>query len=111
MGLTAAMHSYTSEAAIAAKILRYPGGRCTSILAGTPKKQAFSTVFDPPQLHERDATEPHILPYVYLVDALPREPIRIVRARPEQTVAWPKHGDVSCSHGTFRPASSRAAIP
>ena len=84
---------------------------CTSVLAGTPKKQAFSTVFDPPQLHERDATEQHIWPNVYLVDALPREPIRIVRARPEQTVAWPKHGDASCSHGTFRPASSRAAIP
>ena len=105
------MHSYTSEAAIAAKILRNPGGRCASVLAGTPKKQVFSTVFDPPQLHERDATEPHIWPNAYLVDALPREPIRIVRARPEQTVAWPKHGDASCSHGTFRPASSRAAIP
>ena len=75
------MHSYTSEAAIAAKILRYPGGRCTSVLAGTPKKleQPFSTIFDPPQLHERDAAEPHIWPNVYLADALPREPIRIVR--------------------------------
>ncbi len=93
LGLAAAMHSNTSEAAIAAKILRYPGGRCTSVLTGTTKKQAFNTVFDPPQLHERDATEPHIWPNVYLVDALPREPIRIVRAQPEQTVAWPKHGD------------------
>ena len=105
------MHSYTSEAAIAAKILRNPGGRCTSVLAGTRMKQAFSTVFYPPQLHERDATEPHIWPNVYLADALPNEPIRIVRAQPEQTIAWPKHGDASCSHGTFRPASSRAAIP
>ena len=104
------MHSYTSEAAIEAKILRNPGGQYTSILAGTPKKQAFSTVFGPPQLHERDATEPHIWPNVYLADALPNEPIRIVRAQPEQTIVWPKHGDVSCSHGTFRPAGSRAAI-
>ena len=48
MGLTARMHSYTSEEAIAAKILRYPGGRCTSVLAGTRKKQAFGAVFDPP---------------------------------------------------------------
>ncbi len=47
LDLTAGMHSYTSEAAIAAKILRNPGGQCTSILAGTSKKQAFSTVFDP----------------------------------------------------------------
>ena len=109
--LTAGMHSYTSASAIAATILRNPGGRCTAVLAGTPKKQACGTAFDPSQLHERDATEPHIWPNVYLVDALPREPIRIVRARPEQTVAWPKHGDASCSHGTFRPASSRAAIP
>jgi hypothetical protein len=98
------MHSHTSEAAIAVKLFRNPGGRCTSGWAGTPKKQAFSTVFDPPQLHERDSTAPHIWPTVYLADALPREPIRIVRAQPEQTVAWPKHADASCSHGTFRPA-------
>jgi hypothetical protein len=104
------MHSYTSKAAIAAKILRNPGGRCNSVLAGTPKKQAFSTVFDPPQLHERDTTEPHIWPNVYLADALLREPIRIVSAQPEQTVAWPKHADASCSHGTFYPAGSHAAI-
>ncbi len=105
------MHSNTSEADIAAKILRNPGGRCTSVLASTPKKQAFSTVFDPAQLHEQDATEAHFWPNVYLADALSREPIRIVRAQPEQTVAWLKHGDVSCSHGTFFPAASRAAIP
>ena len=92
LGLTGRMHSCTSEAAIAAKILWNPGGRCTSVLAGTPKEQPFSTVFDPPQLHERDAAEPHIWPNVYLADALPREPIRIVRGQPEQTVAWPKHG-------------------
>ena len=91
---------YTSAAAIAAKILRNPGGRCTSLLAGTPKVQAFSTVFDPPQLHKRDATEQHIRPNVYIADALPREPIRFVIGQPEQTVAWPKHGDASasCSH-------------
>ena len=29
---------------------------------------------------------------LYLAEALPREPIRIVRGQPEQTVAWPKHG-------------------
>ena len=87
LGLTGRMHSYTSEAAIAAKILRNLGGRCTSVLAGTPKKQPFSTVFDPPQLHERDATEPHIWPNVYLADALLRESIRIVRGQPEPTVA------------------------
>ncbi len=108
LGLTARMHSYTSEAAITAKILRNPGGLCTSVLAGTPKKQVFSTVFDLPKLHERDATEPHIWPNVYLANALLREPIRIVRAQPEQTVARPKHGDASCSHETFLP---RAAIP
>ena len=60
LGLTAGMHLYTSEEAIAAKILRNPGGRCTSVLAGTRKKKAFNTVFDHPQLHELDATEPHI---------------------------------------------------
>ena len=69
--LTAGMHSYTSEAAITAKILRNPGGQCTSVLADTPKKQAFSTVLDPPQRHERDATEPNIRLNVYLAKALP----------------------------------------
>ena len=105
------MHSYTSEAAIAAKILRNPGGRCTSVVAVASKKQAFSAAFDPPQLLERDATEQHIWSTVYLADAVPREPIRNVRAQPEQTVAWPTHGDASYLHGTFRPAGSRAAIP
>ena len=109
-GLTAGMHSHTSEAAIAAKILRNPGGRCTSVWAGTPKKQAFSAVFDPQQPLERDATEQHIWPNVYLADALLREPIRIGRAQPEQTVAWPQHSDASWSHGTLRPAGASAAI-
>ncbi len=91
-------------------MLRNPGGRCTFVWAGTIKKQAFSTVFDPQQPLERDAVEPHIWPNVYLADELLREPIRIVRAKPEQTVAWPKHADASYSHGTLRPAGASAAI-
>ena len=79
-----------------------------SVLAGTCMKQAFSTVFDPLQLHLLDSTEPHIWQNVYLAYALPREPIRIVRALPEQTVAWPKHGDVTCSHGTSSALGVRA---
>ena len=70
---------YTSEAAIAAKILRNPGGQCTSVLADTLEKQAFCTVFDPPQLHERDGTWPNIWPNVYLADSLPSDPSKIVR--------------------------------
>ncbi len=71
----------------------------------------MGTVFDNPQLQKRDATEPQIRSNVYLADELPRKPSWIVRGHPEQTLAWPKHGDVSCSHGTFLPAASRAAIP
>ncbi len=106
------MHSHTSEseAAIAEKILQNPGGRCTFVWAGTLKKQAFSTVFDPQQPLERDATEQHIWTNVYLADELLRKPIRIGRAQPEQTVAWPQHADASCSHGTLRPAGASAAI-
>ena len=110
------MPSYTSETAIAAKILRNPGCQCTSVVADTLEKEVtvFRTVFDPPQLHERDATEPHIWPNVYLADSLPSDPSKIVRGQPEQTVSWPKHGrgDASCSHGTSQvlPAASRAAI-
>ncbi len=75
-------------------IAKNTGGRCTSVLAGTLKKQAFSNVsqVDPPQLHERDAAEPHIWPNVYLADSLPSVPSKIIRGQPEQTVAWPKHG-------------------
>ena len=69
-------------------------------MADNPKKQAFSIIFAPPKLHERDATEPNIRPNVYLADTLPNESSRIVRGKPEQTVAWPKHGDAPCSHGT-----------
>ncbi len=100
------MHSYTPEAATAAKQLRNPGGQCTSVLADTPKKQAYSTVLDPPQLHERDATVPNIRPNVYLAKALPREPSRIVRRQPEQTVAWPKHCVVSRSTWNLSPMRS-----
>jgi hypothetical protein len=81
---------WNAGTAKAAKKLQNLGGRCTSVWAGTLKKQAFNTVSHPPQLPERDATEPHIWPNVYLADALLREPIRIIRAQPEQTVAWPK---------------------
>ena len=77
---------------------------------GRHPQETGGTVFDPQQPLERDATEPHIWPNVYLADALLREPIRIVRAQLEQTVAWPKHADASCSHGTLRPAGSSAAI-
>ncbi len=81
------MHSYASEAAIAAKSIAKSRWSVHLRWDGTPKKPAFSTIFDPQQLLERDATEPHIWPNVYLTDALLREPIRIVRAQPEQTVA------------------------
>jgi hypothetical protein len=84
------MHSNTCETAIGAKILLNPGGRCTSVFGRHPQDTAFSTVFDPPHLNERDATEPHIWPNVCLADALPIEPIRIVKAHSEQTTAWPK---------------------
>jgi hypothetical protein len=84
-GLTAGMHSHTSEAAISAKILRDPGDRWhgfgAPLLSRQSQKQVYSTVFDPQQL-ERDAAEPHIWPNVYLVVALLREPIRIARAQP-----------------------------
>jgi hypothetical protein len=65
-----------------------------------PQETGFSIIFAAPKLHERDATEPNIRPNVYRADALPSESSRIIRGQPEQTVAWPKHGDASYSHGT-----------
>ena len=107
------MHSYTSEAVIAAKRLRNPEGQCTSVLADTFGKQVFCSVFDPPQRHKWDATEPLIWPNVYLADSMQSDLSNIVRGQPEQTLSWPRHGrdDASCSHGTFLPAALRAAIP
>ncbi len=100
MCITARMVSYTSEASVTAKILQNPGGRCTTVLADIPNKPAFSIIFAPPKPHERDAAEPNIRPNDYLADALPSQSSRIVTGQPEQTVAWPKHGEASCSHGT-----------
>lgn len=111
LGLKGGKHSYIQGAAIAAKILRKPDGVCTSFLADTPPKQVSSTVFDSPQVSDTEATEQHIRPKVYIGDALPEEPSGIVTAQPEQTIAWPKHGDASRSHGTFLHESSRAATP
>ncbi len=109
--LTGGKHSYIEQAAIAAKILWKPDGVCTSFIANTPPKQALSTVFAPLQDKDTDATEPHIRPKVYIGDALPEEPSGIVTARPEPTIARPKHGDAGCSHGTFLRAAVRAQQP
>ena len=84
---------------------------CTAFLADTPPKQGSTTVFDPPQVSDADARERHIQPKVFIRDALPEEPSGIGTAHPEQTIAWPKHGYASRSHGTFLHASSRAATP
>ena len=71
---------------------------CVHLLFGlhTPK-QALSTVFAPPQDNSTDAAEPHIRTKVYFSEALPEEPSGIVAARPEPTIARPKHGDAGCS--------------
>ena len=61
----------------------------------TPRNRRSASSLPPPKLHERDATEPNIRPNVYLADALLNESSRFVRGKPEQTVAWPKHGGVS----------------
>ncbi len=110
LGLNAGMQSYTSGTAITTKLLRNLVGRCTSILAN-PKKQAFSTVFDRHSYTTgtlQTRTEQHIRLNAYLADLLPSEP-SIASGQPEQTVAWPKHGDgASCSHRTFHHVASRA---
>ncbi len=92
-----------------------PDGVCTSFLAYSPPKPASSTVFDPQQVSNTDATELHIRLKVYILDALPEETSgigsRFGTAHAEQTIAWHKHGDASRSHGTFLHALARAATP
>ncbi len=77
------------------KYCKKPDGVCNSFLAYTPLKPASSTVFDPRQVNDADATEPHIRPKVYIRNALPEETSGIGTAHAEQTIAWPKPGDAS----------------
>ncbi len=90
------------------KILWKLDGVCTSFLACTPPKPASSTVFDPPQVSDEDDTDPHIRPKVSIRNALPEETSGIGTTHAEQTIAWPKHGYASRSHGTFLHALARA---
>ena len=78
-----------------------PGGLCTSIFANDPLKQGQSTVFAPLQIDCWDATDPHILPKVYLTDEQPEDPSDSSTGHVYHTGAGSKHGGLSCSHGTF----------
>ncbi len=75
------------------------------------KKQARSTLFDPPQGHDWDASETHIGLTVYLTAALPDESNGIHTGHTVQRGACPKHGDASRSHRTFLHMASRAEPP
>ncbi len=55
-------HSQTQQAAITAKILPIPGDVCTTISANDPPQKVQSTIFAPPQVEHRGATEPHTQP-------------------------------------------------
>ena len=80
-------------------------------MANTPQIQAQSTVFDPPQVHNRDASEPHVQPSVYLTDALLEESTGICTGSTVQRGACPKHGDAACSHGSFLHVASQKPLP
>ena len=87
---------------------------CVYFLSGLhPSTPASSTVFDPPQVRDEDDTDPHIRAKVYMRYALPEESSRVGTAHAELrlTIAWPKHGYASRSHGTFLHALARAATP
>jgi hypothetical protein len=67
-----------------------------------------------PSLTPRSYTSgTQIRPNVYLADALPREPSRVVRGpsgQPGWTVTGPKHGNASCSHKTFLSAHIKLSL-
>ena len=67
----------------------------------TPRKKVQSTIFAPLQVEHRGATEPHIQHKAYLTDAQPNNPSDSCSGHVHQTGAGPKHGELSCSHGTF----------
>jgi hypothetical protein len=66
----------------------------------TPQK-VQSTISAPLQVEHRGATEQHIRPRAYLTDAQQNGPSDSGSGHVYQTGAGPKHGELSCSHGTF----------
>ena len=60
-----------------------------------------STVFAPSQVEHRGTTEQHIRSKAYLTGAQPEDPSDSGTGHVYQTGAGPKHGELSCSHGTF----------
>ena len=67
----------------------------------SPRQKVQSTIFAPPQVEHRGATEPHIRPKAYLTYTRPNYPSDSGSGHVYQTGAGPKHGELSCSHGTF----------
>jgi hypothetical protein len=74
---------------------------CTTISANDPPQKVRSTIFAPPQVEHRGATEPHILPKAYLADAQQNNPSDSGSGHVYQTGAGPEDEEFSCSHGTF----------
>ena len=81
-----------------------PGGLCTSIFANDPLKQGQSTVFAPLQIDCWDATDPHILPKVYLTDEQQEDPSDSSTGHVYHTGAGSKHGGLSVLKSHFNPA-------
>jgi hypothetical protein len=71
----------------------------------TPRNRGRAPYLPPPQAHDGDATEPHIRSKVYPTDAQPEDPSDSGTGHIYRTVAGPKHGKLSYSHGTFLQAA------
>ncbi len=74
---------------------------CTTISVNDPPQRVQSTIFAPPQVEHKGATEPHIRPKAYLSDAQPNDPSDSGSGHVYKTGAGPEHGELSCSQGTF----------
>ncbi len=66
-----------------------------------PLQTVQSTVFAPPQEEHRSASEPNTRSKAYLTDAQPEDPSGSGIGHVYQMGAGFKHGELSCSHGTF----------
>ena len=67
-----------------------------------PPQTLRSTVFAPPQVEHRCASEPHTRSKACLTEAPPEDPSGSGIGHLYQTGAGSKHGELSCSHGTFK---------
>ena len=105
------MHSYTSEAAIAAKVLQNPCGQCISVLTDFLGKKRFALSLTP-HSNTSGTQQSRIFGWMFILLIHCRViQVKLSEGSQSRRYHGPNMATVSCSHGAFLPAALRAAIP